>query len=579
MLKIKEDILNYIKKMKDLYNILLSYLDNCTEDEEDFFLLFDFIENQKIKENKDELIEFFLIVVNICNNHHRNKFFLQKIEKIISSFFDIFKQNFIEPEIFHIFETNKRILFFLVQNKIITLTNKEMKIGNVTYRIYLNDQYLDLKDENKIKIGENDWHLCELIRNDLIDDFIIYTTQFNIPLDNRIKSSKYETNPFLIDKSPTFIEYAAFFGSIQIFQYLRMNKIEITPSVLVYAIHSNSPEIINLIEESKIDLDDDTYLICFKESIKCHHNDIANYIKENHLKVEFEKFDNSQYCMNIDTLGFEYHNYEYIPQVVSFTFIVYACQFNHLKLVKLLLKMRQLKPSYGLYLSHKFLTKNEQLFDNSWLYHMKDEVVTPLRVAAFYQNFNIFNTLMSLKGFDIARNCFQSWMSLVKISIPSSIKQISSKAFFCCTYLREVTFESPSSLTKIDSDAFSCCSSLQEISIPSSVSFIGPYAFYGCQSLKHITIPSSIEIICSGTFGMCSSLEIVSFEMPISVEIIGVKCFQQCTSLTRMWIPYSVKEIGLCAFNGCTSLKISIPNSLNSIGCQAFEGCLSCDRY
>ena len=152
MLKIKEDILNYIKKMKDLYNILLSYLDNCTEDEEDFFLLFDFIENQKIKENKDELIEFFLIVVNICNNHHRNKFFLQKIEKIISSFFDIFKKNFIEPEIFHIFETNKRILFFLIQNKIITLTNKEMKIGNFTYRIYLNYQYLDLKDDKMLRL-------------------------------------------------------------------------------------------------------------------------------------------------------------------------------------------------------------------------------------------------------------------------------------------------------------------------------------------------------------------------------------------------------------------------------------------
>lgn len=54
-------------------------------------------------------------------------------------------------------------------------------------------------------------------------------------------------------KSISIIEYASFFGSIQIFQYLIMNKVELKPSLWLYAIHSQNAELISLLEENKID--------------------------------------------------------------------------------------------------------------------------------------------------------------------------------------------------------------------------------------------------------------------------------------------------------------------------------------
>ena len=63
----------------------------------------------------------------------------------------------------------------------------------------------------------------------------------NISLLSTIKPSIFEINKYLI-------EYAAFFGSIRIFQYLRFNNIELQPSLWFYAIHSNNTEMIHLLE-------------------------------------------------------------------------------------------------------------------------------------------------------------------------------------------------------------------------------------------------------------------------------------------------------------------------------------------
>ena len=55
-------------------------------------------------------------------------------------------------------------------------------------------------------------------------------------------------------KKITLIEYAAFFGSIQIFNYLKLNKISLTPSLWKYAIHGNNAEIIQILEENHFQL-------------------------------------------------------------------------------------------------------------------------------------------------------------------------------------------------------------------------------------------------------------------------------------------------------------------------------------
>ena len=103
--------------------------------------------------------------------------------------------------------------------------------------------------EEKCQIGENDSYICSLIRSDSVEEFISYVNRTNLSLLTKIKPSFYETNSFLIDKEPTLIEYASFFGSIQIIQYLKYNKVPLTSSLRLYAIHSNNPELIHFLEE------------------------------------------------------------------------------------------------------------------------------------------------------------------------------------------------------------------------------------------------------------------------------------------------------------------------------------------
>ena len=124
---------------------------------------------------------------------------------------------------------------------------------------------------------KKDEEICEIIRKDEIEKFISIVKKENLPLQSDIKHSIFETNSFLLNKTSTLIEYAAFFGSIQIFNYLRLNKVDLSPSLWLYSIHSHKIELIHILEEKEILVN---YLECFSESIKCHHNDIANHFLE-----------------------------------------------------------------------------------------------------------------------------------------------------------------------------------------------------------------------------------------------------------------------------------------------------------
>lgn len=78
----------------------------------------------------------------------------------------------------------------------------------------------------------------------------------------------------------TLIEYSAYFGSNQIFNYLKINDATASHSNYQYTIHSRSEEMFILLEQ-----DFDLFLqlnseICLRESIKSHNNQIANYIIE-----------------------------------------------------------------------------------------------------------------------------------------------------------------------------------------------------------------------------------------------------------------------------------------------------------
>ena len=67
-----------------------------------------------------------------------------------------------------------------------------------------------------------------------------------------------------------------------------MNKVDLSPKLWLFVIHGNNPDIIHLLEEDNIKPENDSYDNCFIESVKCHHNSIAKYVKDNFLNEKDE---------------------------------------------------------------------------------------------------------------------------------------------------------------------------------------------------------------------------------------------------------------------------------------------------
>jgi hypothetical protein len=126
-------------------------------------------------------------------------------------------------------------------------------------------------------------------------------------------------------------------------------------------------------------------------------------------------------------------------------------------------------------------------------------------------------------------------------------------------------------VTSIASMGFESFTTMTSITIPNSVTTIGPEAFRYCIGLTSITIPNSVTTIGPNAFSHCTSL--TSITIPNSVITIDYGAFQGCTGLTEITIPNSVTRIGTLAFSGTSLTEIVIPNSVTYVGQYAFSNC------
>ena len=121
-------------------------------------------------------------------------------------------------------------------------------------------------------------------------------------------------------------------------------------------------------------------------------------------------------------------------------------------------------------------------------------------------------------------------------------------------------------------DTYYIPSSLKSVTVTGGNILYG--AFYNCTGLTSVTIPDSLTSIGPETFRGCSGL--TSITIPDSVTSIGDTAFSGCTGLTSITIGGGVTSIGDSVFSGCTGLtSITIPNSVTNIGESAFSGCSS----
>ena len=213
------------------------------------------------------------------------------------------------------------------------------------------------------KIGENESTLCQIIRSDSLNDFILYLNKHLISTRSKIKQSIFETNSYLIKNSPYLIDYSAFFGSLNIFKYLISNGAKLNPSLWLSAIHGQNIEIIKILEKSSINLNEKSYTECLKEAIKCHHNNIAKYIIDNFFNGK--KIDDDVFATSL-----KYCNFHFFPNEINEKLFYNLCKYNYAPIIENILKYEQLDVNSKVILKKKFLSsfKNCHFFHRIFLY-------------------------------------------------------------------------------------------------------------------------------------------------------------------------------------------------------------------
>ena len=366
-----------VEKMKSIQNSFLEFLEKESDGEDEYDNFINLVSTHQINNDKHEFKALLRLMNSIWNNHHRVGNFISKFERVLRHFKQDLQKNFSNSEIFDIFKDNKRILLFLLEEKLMTIDEYIFSI--ITSREYVEKNYCVyfqpeikplltqenieqygilnecLKDDKfiermnkkvesnfyeKRREGENDDYLCELIRFNKIKEFITFVERTNLPLKNEIKKSIFETNQLLIEKDKiSLIEYASFYGSNDIIKYMEKKGVELTSTMWIYAIHSCNAELIRYLEDNHISPPGNDYNEILEESIKCHHNEISNYIIDNLIKEEdLQNNIEKKYHDNLYRYAVESYNYCFFPTNMKYkNMFFYLCKFDYFKLVKLYL--------------------------------------------------------------------------------------------------------------------------------------------------------------------------------------------------------------------------------------------------
>lgn len=111
---------------------------------------------------------------------------------------------------------------------------------------------------------------------------------------------------------------------------------------------------------------------------------------------------------------------------------------------------------------------------------------------------------------------------------------------------------------------------IRYLEIPSSVKEISSMAFYDCDCLITVVFKEGVQKIGEGAFRSCDILRNV--HLPATITELPRCMFEECVGLKNIYIPSSIKTINYGAFQNCYNLKkVSITKNLKTISGNAFH--------
>ena len=115
------NIVEIKEKMKTIQNALLEFLEDESNSEENYENFIKVVGDFQITKDKYKFKSIMQLINAIGNNHHRVTNFICKLEQILDHFKKDLQNYFSNTEIFNIFKSNKRLLLFLIEEKIMMM--------------------------------------------------------------------------------------------------------------------------------------------------------------------------------------------------------------------------------------------------------------------------------------------------------------------------------------------------------------------------------------------------------------------------------------------------------------------------
>lgn len=137
--------------------------------------------------------------------------------------------------------------------------------------------------------------------------------------------------------------------------------------------------------------------------------------------------------------------------------------------------------------------------------------------------------------------------------------------------LKKVTSVSlPSTLTEIGPRALGGMNLMTGIELNEGLESIGEYAFQSWSSLSSLSFPSTLTYIGNSAFSGCSNVP--TLVVPGNVKTVSTYAFNGWTGLTSLTIEEGVETIGSQAFGGTQLTAVDIPASVTSLTFNSFDG-------